>query len=1231
MARSLKEGTKALTDSDTVKGLSATAVAMGLVASPEEAEAAYIPLRAFKTGTNAAKKLYDDVTKLVDEGIDDAPGGELYQRTGAYRSEDGDIKIDVAELKARDQEAKDAVGRFLNDTEKVITTSSKKVIGKMGDYLPDNSPVFRYFPELKNTEVRIVPRTEKGDNSNLGYYTPIEETVTITVPKIKGAPPEEVNKRLGKIFNTLVHEFQHNIQDVKYAQNVGGGFDDKDFTAMINAYKANYKSAKPRLDKLQAENKFDPNNPEHAKLAGQVAQVERLAQDMNISADEFMDTTATQHKKSGFRKHKIYIRELGEMEARSSGRKKFLTEDDPQRKAVGVFYPKMSKDPGTMQAGEILSEPALQQEDALVRVYSSLDDAFEDYTFAGGSKVYKGRQRHETAPVPVDTSKIKKGVGIVAASTIPPSQALADELGLSTERVNTAEEMGLTEDDQSALNYLEMRTGARPTNVGSAPSDVLTDSPVVGDTLMAADLLHMASEISPATEEDTSAEPADEFSDVPRGMNQGGGLMKNEYNQLNPIPQQFPPPVQGTQVKPQYSLNEPLTMEMRQGGGVETEAGEEMAEDNPNKAIPEVADLDNDGTISSYEKTRHEAIQKSMKEDNKAEMAMGGMMQMDTDPFAPMQVVIGVDEVSGNEVPAGSKDEEVRDDIPAMLSEGEYVVPADVVRWHGLKTFEELRCEAKNAMGLMAMHDRISFVDGETKEPVDYASPASPSIEEKDKPEVEEAEVKVIEANEGTSVEPLANPTFYRYEVRLDPVTNRYRRVPIDPITGMEVPEQEFDPVRSTRYRPETVLGLAEKEETECPEGFYFDEEAGVCMPEEAPVATSVVQPDSGGGDSPSVDQAPVPYGEQLTTKIAEELGPLSEEDLEGYEGDTLAEQALSRATEDRGIGPVQAIGAALSGPAGIAGLAAKQAYNEVGAKRAMMTRTDELSNWGNITDETLAGNIVSISPLGVDPIATGDFKYTGPKTYNANFNPSTASFDVTSSSRITGVQQKSDGSGWVTDYQHTDKDGNDVDPFGSDAGFEAALDAIDRDFDSMTAVTGRSPGNTGVSVSVTTADGRDTSTSSTSSTSTSASPGSRGPSGGSSPGGSPGGSGPGSGSSSTGSPGTFVCTAAHDTGLTSNYIWSLDKKFGISVRKNDPYLYKGYEVFGPWLAEQIRKGKLKSFAELTPKIWAYEQAKNTHGNVKDYPAHVKALSKVYQYTTRPVIRLLGWLAEKVK
>jgi len=66
-----------------------------------------------------------------------------------------------------------------------------------------------------------------------------------------------------------------------------------------------------------------------------------------------------------------------------------------------------------------------------------------------------------------------------------------------------------------------------------------------------------------------------------------------------------------------------------------------------------------------------------------------------------------VDPVSGNEVPTGSMPEEVRDDIPAQLSEGEYVVPADVVRFFGVKFFEDIRNEAKRGFADMEANGRI--------------------------------------------------------------------------------------------------------------------------------------------------------------------------------------------------------------------------------------------------------------------------------------------------------------------------------------------------------------------------------------------------------------------------------------------------------------------------------------------------------------------------------------------
>jgi hypothetical protein len=66
-----------------------------------------------------------------------------------------------------------------------------------------------------------------------------------------------------------------------------------------------------------------------------------------------------------------------------------------------------------------------------------------------------------------------------------------------------------------------------------------------------------------------------------------------------------------------------------------------------------------------------------------------------------------VDPVSGNEVPPGSLPSEVRDDVDAKLSGGEYVVPADVLRYYGVAFFEKLRAKAKAGLGEMDADGRI--------------------------------------------------------------------------------------------------------------------------------------------------------------------------------------------------------------------------------------------------------------------------------------------------------------------------------------------------------------------------------------------------------------------------------------------------------------------------------------------------------------------------------------------
>ena len=117
-----------------------------------------------------------------------------------------------------------------------------------------------------------------------------------------------------------------------------------------------------------------------------------------------------------------------------------------------------------------------------------------------------------------------------------------------------------------------------------------------------------------------------------------------------------------------------------------------------------------------------------------------------------------VDPVSGNDVPIGSTKEEVRDDIPAMVSEGEFIFPADVVRYIGLENLMRLRQDAKmglkkmEAMGQMGNGDEATIPDDM---PFDMADIVI--VEGPDKPK-EMAQGGVIQAQTGQFVVPKFDP-----------------------------------------------------------------------------------------------------------------------------------------------------------------------------------------------------------------------------------------------------------------------------------------------------------------------------------------------------------------------------------------------------------------------------------------------------------------------------------------
>ena len=59
----------------------------------------------------------------------------------------------------------------------------------------------------------------------------------------------------------------------------------------------------------------------------------------------------------------------------------------------------------------------------------------------------------------------------------------------------------------------------------------------------------------------------------------------------------------------------------------------------------------------------------------------------------------------------GATESEVADDIPAMISEGELVVPANVVRYHGLSKYENMRKTALKALDELEDNGQIRPVD----------------------------------------------------------------------------------------------------------------------------------------------------------------------------------------------------------------------------------------------------------------------------------------------------------------------------------------------------------------------------------------------------------------------------------------------------------------------------------------------------------------------------------------
>mgnify|MGYP001047711584 FL=1 len=167
--------------------------------------------------------------------------------------------------------------------------------------------------------------------------------------------------------------------------------------------------------------------------------------------------------------------------------------------------------------------------------------------------------------------------------------------------------------------------------------------------------------------------------------------------------------------------------------GITTEEGKDMAS-KKFQLDQKKADMNNDGELSKYEEVRGEAVQKAMDNDELVEMYHGGMAcgcEGDCDGSCGggmMDGIMGYDDVSGNPIPLGSNAENVRDDIDAKLSTDEYVLPAHVVKWHGLKHIQMMQSEAEMGLMSMQMDGLIQHADTEEVEEVEEAEEVTEDV-----------------------------------------------------------------------------------------------------------------------------------------------------------------------------------------------------------------------------------------------------------------------------------------------------------------------------------------------------------------------------------------------------------------------------------------------------------------------------------------------------------------------
>jgi len=648
-----------------------------------------------------------------------------------------------------------------------------------------------------------------------------------------------------------------------------------------------------------------------------------------------------------------------------------------------------------------------------------------------------------------------------------------------------------------------------------------------------------------------------------------------------------------------------------------------------------------------------------------------------------------VDEESGNEVPPGSLREEVRDDIPAQLSEGEFVFPADVVRYFGLEKLMEMRQEAKaglaqmEAMGQMGNSDEATLPDDIPFDVEDL---------EVDNEE-DDLEFQVGGYVPGMYQRPMMQPQAYSPYGQQPPSVFRPQPSYVQPsftytpdksnlptfqqTIGPGVPYVDFEYVEYVNDSGQ-IVRLRRSKTT----GKLLDPVPAGFRPKSQKVTvetTQVTKPredNDGGGDGPSspssastsvgglgMNTKSSAYNSAVATlglnqlgslspmaALASHIGGIANPNTKATMGNLARQTALDvlgyKSVDQATPSQLDAVGYAMqasmnladnvksSTPAEIAKSAATISSSLVGAHQNGTLSLDQMKDIANVEIDSTTGAWKDQKAVAayVDAILSVELQDIEKGLVGTSKERGITSAEKAARQSAEIEAAIADGSYGLGKDDPEDRGGP---PGGTPGSGEPGTGAK--------GTGGLGPGGGGGSISgggtVGEAPGMGNMGEDTSGEEPDGDNSNSGNTGNDTSGEDPTGGDPGPGSGNDGSdndgsdndgsdndgPGTYICTASYANGLIAHDHFTSLKKYGIMLRRNDPYLMKAYDWFGPALASAVKTNGIVSLGAKF--LTSYYDDKF---NNKKLSASQKAFDVISTKVLRPIYRIIGWTLTKI-